>query len=370
MEGRVFNFSAGPSCLPPEILQQAANEMLNWNGCGMGVMEMSHRSPEYESIIGKAEADLRELLNIPANYKVLFLQGGASLQFACIPLNLLQGKETANYLTTGAWSDKAIAEARKYCTPTEVATSKDTKFTTVPDVSTWNVNPNGAYFHFCNNETVHGVEANLTPEMFERIGDQIIVADMSSNFLSQAVDVSKYGVIYAGAQKNAGPAGVTIVIVREDLLGNSLPITPTMCDWKTQADGGSMYNTPPCYAIYMCGLFFDYVKRHGGIENYQRISQEKSQLLYQTIDNSGGFYTNPVDPRYRSRMNVPFLINNNDSALQSKFLKEAATRGLVNLSGHRSVGGLRASIYNGMEIDGVQRLTEFMREFQAANPVS
>jgi phosphoserine aminotransferase len=367
MAQRLINFSAGPSALPLEILQEAQADLINYKGCGMSVMEMSHRSKEYESIHKKAEADLRDLLHIPDNYKVLFMQGGASLQFACIPLNLLRGKSTANYLTTGAWSVKALEECNKYARGHEVATGKSSKFANVPGVSNWNIDTEGAYFHYCNNETIHGLELNLTEEMYAAIGSQTIVADMSSNFLSQPVDVSKHGVIYAGAQKNAGPAGVTIVIVREDLLGQVLPVCPTMCDWKVMADNQSLYNTPPCFAIYMCGLYFDYMKRNGGVERFHEISVQKSRLIYDLIDNSGGFYSNPVEPTLRSRMNIPFLIKNNDEALQNKFLAEAKVLGLVNLAGHRAVGGLRASIYNGLSLEDVQKLVDFMREFQTSN---
>lgn len=333
----------------------------------MSVMEMSHRSKAFESIHKKCIQDLRDLLNIPNNYKVLLLQGGGSTQFSSVPLNLLGDKDTANYLTTGAWSAKALEEAAKYGSPTEVATSKASKFTTIPDPSTWNVNPEGAYFHYCANETIQGVEFTLTPEMLEKIGSQPIVADMSSNFLSKPIDVAKHAVIYAGAQKNAGPSGVTIVIVREDLLGHAKAICPTMLDWKIHADADSLYNTPPCYAIYVCGLYFDYMKRIGGVEALQGIAEQKSGLIYDAIAQSNSFYTNPVDTPYRSKMNIPFLIKGGDVNLEKKFLQETEALGLTTLAGHRSVGGLRSSVYNGMPMEGAARLAEFMNDFRQRN---
>lgn len=367
---RVLNFSAGPSVFPVEVLETAAAEMTNWHGCGMGVMEMSHRSKEYMSIIGKAQADLKDLLQIPDNFVTLFMQGGASLEFAGIPLNFLREKTEANYLVTGAWSQKAWEEAKKYCTPVVSATGKASNFTTVPEVQLWNINREAAYFHYCNNETIHGLEYNLPTEAWEALGDMPVVADMSSNFISQPIDFSKHICIYAGAQKNAGPAGVCMVMVRQDQLGHSRPITPTLMDFKTAADNGSMYNTPPTYAIYMCGLYFDYMKRMGGVQHFQELAQQKSGLLYGTIDESRGFYSNPVDRRFRSRMNVPFLIKGGNTDLEKKFVAQAKERGMVNLDGHRSVGGLRASLYNGMTLEGVRTLCDFMREFQTANESS
>lgn len=367
---RVLNFSAGPSCLPLEVLETAAAEMTNWHGCGMGVMEMSHRSKEYMSIINKATADLKELLGIPDNFTTMFLQGGGSLEFAAVPLNLLGEKTTANYLVTGAWSQKAFDEAKKYCAPTLSGTGKASNFTTVPEVPLWTLNRDAAYFHYCNNETIHGLEYNLPEEAWTAIGDMPVVSDMSSNFLSQPIDFSKHALIYAGAQKNAGPAGVCVVMARTDMLGHSKPITPTLMDYKTNADNGSMYNTPPTYAIYICGLYFDYMKRMGGLQHFQNLAREKSSLLYATIDESRGFYMNPVEPRFRSRMNVPFLIKGGNQDLEKKFTAEAKARGMVNLDGHRSVGGLRASLYNGLTLEGVRALCDFMREFQAANESS
>ena len=328
---------------------------------------MSHRGKDFESVHNKCLQDLRDLLEIPANFKVLLMQGGGSLQFACVPLNLLGEKATANYLVTGAWSEKAFQEAGKYCSPHLVATSKASNFTTIPDVESWNINPDGAYFHYCCNETIHGVEFNLTPEMLAKIGDMPIVADMSSNFLSQRIDFSKHAVVYAGAQKNAGPSGLAIVIVREDMLGHSLKITPSMCDWKIAADNNSMYNTPPCYAIYISGLYFDYMKRNGGIDAFHEIACRKSGIIYSAIQNSAGFYSSPVNECFRSKMNIPFLIKGGDQNLEKKFLAEAEKVGLTTLAGHRTVGGLRGSVYNGMPMEGATRLAEFMREFQSNN---
>jgi phosphoserine aminotransferase len=363
---RIFNFSAGPSMLPVEVLETAQRELVNFSNTGMSIMEMSHRSKPFETVHNKALSDLRDLLNIPSNYKILLMQGGGSLQFACIPLNLLREKTSASYLVTGAWSEKAAQEASKYCDVQIVASGKPTNFTSVPEASTWTVNQESAYFHYCANETIHGLEFDLTEEMLEKIGNVPIVADMSSNFLSKPVDISKHAVVYAGAQKNAGPAGVTIVIVREDLLGHSLKITPTMCDWKTQADNNSLYNTPPCFSIYMCGLYFDYMKRHGGLEAFHTQAIQKAGLVYDVISASNGFYSNPVDPRYRSKMNIPFLIKGGES-LEKKFLAEAEKVKLSTLAGHRSVGGLRASVYNGMPMEGAAALAQFMKDFETAN---
>lgn len=364
---RIFNFSAGPSMLPLEVLETAQRELINFSNTGMSIMEMSHRSKPFEGVHNKALNDLRELLNVPANYKILLMQGGGSLQFACVPLNMLKGKTTASYLVTGAWSEKAAQEAAKYCEVEIVATGKSGNFTSVPDVASWTVNPDTAYFHYCANETIHGLEFDLTPEMLEKIGNVPIVADMSSNFLSKPIDISKHAVVYAGAQKNAGPSGVTIVIVRDDFLGHSLKITPTMCDWKTQADNNSLYNTPPCFSIYICGLYFDFMKRNGGLPAFQALAQQKSALIYDTVSASGDFYTNPVDARYRSKMNIPFLIKGGDQNLEKKFLSEAEKIKLSTLAGHRSVGGLRASVYNGMPMEGAAALAQFMRDFQVAN---
>jgi phosphoserine aminotransferase len=354
---RVVNFSAGPACLPVDVLEQAKADMISWQGSGMSVMEMSHRGKEFDSIIKKAEADLRKLLAIPDNYKVLFQQGGASTQFAAIPLNLTAEGDTVDYVITGSWSKKAAEEAKKYCN-VNIAAKGDNK--SIPDVGTWNLSPNSKYVHYCDNETIQGVEFQAPPE----VGDRILVADMSSNFISKPVDVSKFGLIYAGAQKNVGPSGVTIVIIRDDLIGNARPITPTMLDYKTQAENDSMYNTPPCYAIYICGLVFARLLALGGLEAVQAANQEKAAVLYDAIAASNGFYNSPVDPAARSAMNVPFTIPSSPDA-EKAFVKEAEAAGLVQLKGHRSVGGMRASIYNAMPLEGVKELAAFMQAFAA-----
>jgi phosphoserine aminotransferase len=353
---RIYNFSAGPAVLPREVLEQAREELVNWRGCGMSVMEMSHRGKEYMGIQSQAEADLRELMNIPANYKVLFLQGGASSQFAMVPMNLLRGKTRADYLNTGEWSKKAIKEAKKYCTVNVVASSEDRNFSYAPTQDRWQLDPDAAYVHYTPNETIGGVEIFWTPDT----GEVPLVADMSSTILSRPIDVSKYGVIYAGAQKNIGPAGVTVVIVREDLIGQTLPGTPTMFDYKVHADNESMYNTPPTFAIYMAGLVFKWLKDKGGLAEMERINIAKAKLLYDYLD-STDFYHSPVAPENRSRMNVPFTLK--DPALDEGFLKGAKAHGLLQLKGHRSVGGMRASIYNAMPIEGVEALVDYMKEF-------
>lgn len=353
---RPYNFSAGPAMLPAAVLEQAKAELLDWQGSGMSVMEMSHRGKEFMSIAKQAEADLRELLKIPESYKVLFLQGGATAQFAMVPMNLLRGKDRADYLNTGLWSKKAIAEGKRYCQVNVVASSEATKFTTVPPRPDWQCDPRAAYFHFTPNETINGVEIHSIPE----ISEVPLVADMSSTLLSRPLDVAKFGLIYAGAQKNIGPAGLTLVIVREDLLGEASPITPSVFNYKTQADNDSMLNTPPTYAWYIAGLVFRWLKAQGGIEAMARHNQRKAELLYTAIDRSG-FYKNPIDPVYRSWMNVPFTLP--DLSLDKPFLSEARTEGLLTLAGHRSVGGMRASIYNAMPEEGVQALIHFMGDF-------
>ena len=357
----IYNFSAGPAVLPREVLLQAQAELLDWHGSGMSVMEMSHRGKEYMSIQAQAEADLRELMGIPANYKVLFLQGGASQQFAMIPMNLLRGKTSADYLNTGEWSKKAISEAKKFCTVNVVATGADKNFSSIPAFDTWKRDPDAAYLHYTPNETIGGVEFNWLPEA----GDVPLVADMSSNVLSRPVDVSKYGLIYAGSQKNIGPAGLAIVIVRDDLIGQTVAGTPTMLDYKTHADNDSMYNTPPTYGIYIAGLVFQWLKKNGGIAAMEQTNIAKAKLLYATIDASDGFYHCPVVLSDRSRMNVPFTLK--DANLDGDFLKQADARGLLQLKGHRSVGGMRASIYNAMPLEGVQTLVDFMNEFAQKN---
>ena len=355
----IYNFSAGPAVLPREVLLQAQAEMLDWHGSGMSVMEMSHRGKEFISIAAQAEADLRELMAIPDNYKVLFLQGGAHLQFSMIPLNLLRGKLSADYVNTGEWSKKAINEAKKFSHVNVVASNADKNCTYVPAFDTWKLDKDAAYVHYTPNETIGGVEFNWVPNT----GEVPLVADMSSNILSRPVDVWKYGLIYAGAQKNIGPAGLTLVIVRDDLIGHADPRLPTMMDYKVHAENDSMYNTPPTYGIYMAGLVFSWLKKNGGIGAMERNNVAKANLLYAAIDNSNGFYHCPVNKADRSRMNVPFTLK--DAALDGEFLKQADGRGLLQLKGHRSVGGMRASIYNAMPYEGVQALVNFMNEFAA-----
>ena len=354
---RIFNFSAGPAVLPRAVLEQARDELVDWHGSGMSVMEMSHRGKEYMSIQAEAEADLRELMGIPANYKVLFLQGGASSQFAMIPMNLLRGKASADYLNTGEWSKKAIKEAKKYGAVNVVASSEDKSFTYAPTQDAWKLDPNAAYVHYTPNETIGGVEIFWTPET----GNVPLVADMSSNILSRPIDVSKYGLIYAGAQKNIGPAGLTIVIVREDLLGETVKGTPTMFDYKIAADNDSMYNTPPTYGIYIAGLVFKHLKATGGVAAMEKVNRAKAKLIYDALDASS-FFQSPVARENRSLMNIPFTLK--DAALDEEFLKGAKARGLLQLKGHRSVGGMRASIYNAMPIEGVEALVSWMKEFE------
>ncbi|ALP53187.1 3-phosphoserine/phosphohydroxythreonine aminotransferase [Candidatus Tenderia electrophaga] len=354
---RIYNFSAGPAMLPEAVLRQAQDEMLDWQGSGMSVMEMSHRGKEFMSIAEQAEADLRQLMAIPDNYKVLFLQGGASSQFAMVPMNLLRGKQGADYVNTGSWSKKAIAEAKRYCQLNLAATTEDSTFTRAPAQSELKLDPDAAYVHYTPNETIGGVEFNYIPDT----GDVPLVADMSSTILSRPMDVSKFGVIYAGSQKNIGPAGLTVVIVRDDLIGQTLDGTPTMFDYAAHAEAGSMYNTPPTYAWYLAGLVFAHLKQQGGLEAMAQINRNKAMKLYAAIDNSD-FYANPVEPESRSWMNVPFTLAN--AELDAEFLKQASARGLQTLKGHRSVGGMRASIYNAMPEAGVDALIEFMAEFE------
>ena len=351
---RIFNFSAGPAMLPAEVLSRAGDEMLDWRGSGTSVMEMSHRGKEFMSIAAEAERDLRELLAIPAGYKVLFLQGGATLQFAQVPMNLLRGKGKADYVVTGEWSKRALKEAKAYCDAAIAASSEDRNFTYAP--KKWSVRKDAAYVHYCSNETIGGVEFHETPAT-----EIPLVADASSHFLSRPLEVSKLGLIYAGAQKNAGPAGLTFVIVREDLIGQAQKGTPSVMDYKLQGDADSMLNTPATYAMYVAGLVFKWLKQQGGLPAMERKNVEKAKLLYDFID-STAFYKNPVAREDRSRMNVPFTLE--DPKLDEEFLKGAAKEGMVQLKGHRSVGGMRASIYNAMPIEGVQRLVDYMREFE------
>jgi phosphoserine aminotransferase len=357
---RIFNFSAGPAVLPREVLERAAAEMLDWHGSGMSVMEMSHRGKEFMSIAAKAEADLRTLLAIPADYAVLFLQGGAIAENALVPMNLLGDRKSADYVNTGEWSKKSIKEAKKYCQVNIAASAEDRNFTYVPARETWKLDPAAAYVHVCTNETIGGVEYHWTPDT----GAVPLVADASSHILSRPLDVTRYGVIYGGAQKNAGPAGLTLVIVRRDLLDRALPITPSAFHWKEQAENDSMLNTPPTYAIYIAGLVFEWLIRLGGLAAMEKRNIAKAALLYDYLD-STGFYRNPVRREDRSRMNVPFKLR--DESLDGAFLKGAEARGLLQLKGHRSVGGMRASIYNAMPIEGVQALVEYMKEFEKKN---
>jgi phosphoserine aminotransferase len=356
---RVFNFSAGPAALPLEVLEQAKAELTDWHGSGMSVMEMSHRGKEFVEIAAKAEADLRDLMEIPSGYKVLFLQGGASTQFAMVPLNLLRGKGKADYVCTGHWSEKAIKEGGRYGTVNVVANTKESKYTTVTDPTQWSTDPDAAYLHYTPNETIAGVEFDFIPET----GDVPLVADMSSSILSRPVDVSRFGVIYAGAQKNIGPAGLTIVIVREDLIGHAGDEVPAMLNYKIHADAESMYNTPPTYGWYIAGLVFEWLKKKGGLAGMAEINERKAGKLYEAIEGSGGFYVSPVEARFRSRMNVPFTLK--DASLDEAFLKESKAAGLVQLKGHRSVGGMRASIYNAMPEEGIDALIDFMKQFQS-----
>ncbi len=355
--GRVFNFSAGPAVLPEPVLEQARDEMLDWRGSGMSVMEMSHRGKEFIAIAEKAEADLRELLAVPDGYKVLFLQGGASAQFAMIPMNLLRGRKKADYVHTGEWAKKAIGEARKFCLVNVAASGEDRGFSHVPKQESWKLDADAGYVHITSNETIGGVEYHWVPDT----GAVPLVADMSSHILSRPIEVSRYGLIYAGAQKNIGPAGLTIVIVRQDLLGRALPATPAVYDYKIQADNGWMYNTPATYAVYVAGLVFEWLKAKGGLASVERHNLAKSRLLYDYLDSST-FYSCPVVKEDRSRMNVAFRLKN--ETLDQDFLKLAASEGLVQLKGHRSIGGMRASIYNAMPMEGVRTLVDFMRNFE------
>ncbi len=357
---RVYNFSAGPAVIPESVLKEAAEEMLDYKGSGMSVMEMSHRSKWFDDIIKEAEKDLRELMNIPDNYKVLFLQGGASLQFAAIPMNLMKNK-VADYIVTGQWAKKAFAEAKIYGQANKIATSEDKVFSYIPDCSDLPISEDADYVYICENNTIYGTKFHELPNT----KGKPLVADVSSCFLSEPVDVEKYGVIYAGVQKNAGPAGLQVVIIREDLITDDvLPGTPTMMKYKTQADADSLYNTPPCYDIYICGKIFKWVKEMGGLEAMKAHNEKKANILYDYLDQSEMF-SGTVVKKDRSLMNVPFVTG--DADLDAKFVKEATAAGFVNLKGHRTVGGMRASLYNAMPIEGVEKLVEFMKKFEAEN---
>ncbi len=356
----IYNFSAGPAVLPKAVLEQARDELMDWHGSGMSVMEMSHRGKEFLGIAAQMEADLRELMGIPANYKVLFLQGGASSQFAMVPMNLLRGKAGMDYLNTGEWSKKAIKEAKRYGSVNVVASSEDKNFNYAPAQDAWKLDPNAAFVHYTPNETIGGVEIFWTP----KTGNVPLVADMSSTILSRSIDVSQFGLIYAGAQKNIGPAGLTIVIVRDDLIGQTVAGTPTMFYYKTLVDNDSMYNTPPTYAMYIAGLVFQLLKREGGLAEMEKRNVAKADLLYGYLD-ATDFYASPVARDNRSRMNIPFTLK--DAALDEAFLKGAKEHGLLQLKGHRSVGGMRASIYNAMPIEGVAALVNYMKAFEQKN---
>jgi phosphoserine aminotransferase len=357
---RCFNFSAGPAMLPTPVLEQAQQEMSDWNGSGMSVMEMSHRGKIFMDIAARAEADLRQLLNISDEYAVLFMQGGATAQFAMVPMNLLKDKTGADYVNTGAWSKKAIAEAKRYTDVNVVASSEASNFSDIPAFDSWGLDSNAAYLHYTPNETIGGVEFHWVPET----GDVPIVADMSSTILSRPIDVTKFGVIYAGAQKNIGPAGLTLVIVRKDLVGQTISNTPSVFDYQKMMENDSMLNTPPTYAWYLAGLVFEWIKKQGGLDAMAEINKRKSDKLYAAIDDSD-FYANPVAKDCRSWMNVPFTLA--DASLDKLFLEQAEERGLKTLKGHRSVGGMRASIYNAMPEEGIDALVEFMAEFEKQN---
>ncbi|XP_068994571.1 phosphoserine aminotransferase [Embiotoca jacksoni] len=359
---QTINFGAGPAKLPQSVLLQAQKELVNYNGVGISVLEMSHRSSDFSKVINKTESLLRELLNIPDNYKVLFLQGGGSGQFSAVPLNLIGLKEDrcADYLVTGTWSAKAAKEAEKYG-KVNVAHPKLDGYTKTPDPSSLTLNPSASYVYYCCNETVHGVEYNFTPET----NGVVLVSDMSSNFLSRPVDVSKFGLIFAGAQKNVGCAGVTVVIVREDLLGQGLKECPVVLDYKVQADMNSLYNTPPCFSIYIMSLVLEWIKNNGGSAAMETLNEQKSSIIYDIINASNGFYVCPVDMASRSRMNIPFRVGKKegDEALEKKFLDAASKRGMISLKGHRSVGGIRASLYNALTVEDAEALADFMKEF-------
>lgn len=357
---RVYNFSAGPSQLPEEVLTQASKELVEYGSSGQSVMEMSHRSPGYQAIIDQCEADLRELMDIPKNYKVLFLQGGASLQFAMVPLNIMNGSGEADYAITGLWAKKAAKEAARYGKVNVVASSEDKTFSYIPEIPPEKLNPKADYFYVCYNNTIYGTVFSSLPNT----GDVPVVADISSCFLSEPIDVSKFGILFAGAQKNFGPAGVTVVIIREDLIGSARESTPVMLNYKTHADEDSMFNTPPTYTIYICGLVLQWLRRQGGLPAMQKRNRAKAKLLYDYLDGSK-LFCGTVQADSRSIMNVPFVTGNEE--LDKKFVKAATAAGFINLKGHRSVGGMRASIYNAMPVEGVEKLVAFMKAFEQEN---
>ena len=357
---RLINFSAGPAVLPESVLQKAASELVEYRNSGMSVMEMSHRSKDYQDIIDRAEASLRDIMNISDDYHVLFLQGGASLQFAMVPLNLFRNSKKCDMVHTGSWTKKAIEEAQKFGTVNIIASSEDKNFSYIPKLDSSLFSRDADYFYICSNNTIYGTRYTSIPDT----GSVPLVADMSSNILSEVTDVSRYGVIFAGAQKNIGPAGVTIVIIRKDLVGNAMDMTPTMLDYKTHTDSQSMFNTPPTYGIYIAGLVFDWVKEQGGVKAIEEMNKKKASILYDYLDNSSMF-RGTVVPEDRSLMNVPFITGSED--LDKAFIREAEKQGFVNLKGHRSVGGMRASIYNAMPVEGVEKLVAFMKSFEQQN---
>ena len=360
MNKTVYNFAPGPAMLPRAVMEQAQRDLLDWSGTGMSVMEISHRSKEFIALAEESEADLRELMGIPGNYKVLFLQGGATSQFSMVPMNLLQEGRVADYVHTGNWSGKALKEAQRFGKVNVAASSKDVNFTTIPERAGWKLSDNSAYVYICSNETIGGLEFQETPD----VGERPLVCDLTSHALSRSIDVSRYGIIIAGSQKNIGPSGLVIVIIREDLIGAPSSHLPSLYDYAIMTENGSMYNTPPTFSWYMAGLVFKWIKQQGGVATMERNAIARSESLYAAIDASG-FYSNPVDPRYRSRMNIPFTLANPE--LDAQFLKEAKGAGLEALKGHRSVGGMRASIYNAMPLDGVNALIEFMGDFEKRN---
>ena len=361
MENRVFNFSAGPSTLPLEVLKIAQNELVSYGTAGMSVMEMSHRSAAYHEIIDQCEALIRKILGVPDNYKVLFLQGGASSQFAMVPLNLFNKSMKADYVLTGVWAKKAAKEAGRYGSVNVVGSSEDKTFSYIPKLDKSTFTPDADYFHYTHNNTIYGTRFSETPD----VGNVPLVTDMSSSIMSQKIDVAKHGIIYAGAQKNIGPAGLTLAIVRDDLIGNAMDITPTMFNYATHSENGSMFNTPPCFAIYICKLVCEWVESVGGIDALEKINIEKASILYDFLDNSKMFRATVESAADRSLMNVPFVTDSDE--LNAKFIKEATAKGLVNLKGHRSVGGMRASIYNAMPVEGVKALVDFMKDFEINN---
>jgi len=364
-DGRVYNFSAGPSMMPLEVLESIQKDMVNWQGCGMSVMEMSHRGKEFVGIAKEAEKNFRDILDVPADYKVIFNQGGATLQFASIPLNMLGAKGKADYLITGQWGEKAQKECGKYGTGQVACNTKANKFTTIPAKEEWKLDPEAAYVHYCMNETVNGVEFNFTPD----VGNVPLVADMSSDFMSKPIDVRKHACIYAGLQKNLGPAGICANILSPECASGAseLKLCPTYCSWKTTADAESMYNTPACFTLYAMGEYLKYTKKVGGVAHWAELSDKKSGMIYDMIDGSDSFYACPVEKKSRSRMNVPFTIGGGDEKLEKKFLEDAKKVKLYTLAGHRSVGGCRASLYNGMPVEGVETLRNFMKSFMDEN---